>query len=96
MGARVDQFDPVVTLEGVRAAVERFVADRDWEKFHTPRNVALALVGEVGEVCELIQWKGELGVGAPELSADERVKLGEELSDVLVYLMRLGGEFCVV
>ena len=78
-----------VTLEGIRALMASFVAERDWERFHTPRNVALALVGEVGEVAELFQWKGEVSRGAPELGSDGRIRLGEELSDVLVYLVRL-------
>ena len=48
-------------------------------------------MGEVGEVCEILQWKGELEPGVPELTEEERVHLGEELSDVLIYLIRLAG-----
>lgn len=83
----VDEFNHATTLESIRAMIEDFVSRRNWERFHTPRNVALALVGEVGEVCELLQWKGE--VTRADLSEDDITNLGEELSDVLVYTTRL-------
>ena len=42
-------------------------------------------------MCEILQWKGEVQPGVPELTDDEKVHLGEELSDVLIYLVRLAG-----
>jgi dCTP diphosphatase len=89
-------FEPTLTLERLRGAMAGFVAERDWEQFHTPRNVLLALVGEVGEVAELFQWRGEVarGLGASWTAAD-REHLGEELSDVLLYLVRLA-DLCAV
>lgn len=83
-------FEATVTLERLRGAMAAFVAEREWERFHTPRNVLLALVGEVGEVAELFQWRGEVprGLDASWTAAD-REHLGEELSDVLLYLVRL-------
>ena len=48
-------------------------------------------MGEVVEVCEILQWKETVSPGTPELSEEERVHLGEELSDVLIYLIRLSG-----
>lgn len=84
-----------VTLEGLRRLMAQFVTERDWGRFHTPRNVALALVGEVGEVAEIFQWRGEMKPGAPGMSDADRTHLGEELSDVLVYLVRLA-DLCSV
>ncbi|KAL1161016.1 hypothetical protein V6Z11_A07G104100 [Gossypium hirsutum] len=46
-------------------------------------------VGEVGELSEIFQWKGEVPKGLPDWKEDEKVHLGEELSDVLLYLVRL-------
>lgn len=46
-------------------------------------------VGEVGEVCEIFQWKGEVQRGLPDWKDEEKQHLGEELSDVLLYLVRL-------
>jgi NTP pyrophosphatase (non-canonical NTP hydrolase) len=66
-----------------------FASERDWGRFHVPRNLLLALVGEVGELAELFQWRGEVAVGLPDWPAADKVHLGEELSDVLLYLVRL-------
>ena len=56
----------LVTLEDVRQRMQEFASARDWDQFHTPRNLALALVGEVGELCEIFQWRGDSKV-APGL-----------------------------
>lgn len=78
-----------LTLEDVRQRMEAFVNEREWQRFHTPRNILLALTGEVGELCELFQWKGEVPVGLPDWSEEDKKKLGDELADVLLYLCRL-------
>eukprot|EP01122_Echinamoeba_exundans_P006514 TRINITY_DN1851_c0_g1_i3.p1 TRINITY_DN1851_c0_g1~~TRINITY_DN1851_c0_g1_i3.p1 ORF type:complete len:165 (+),score=8.01 TRINITY_DN1851_c0_g1_i3:57-497(+) len=84
-------FDNSVTLESLRNALKSFARERDWEQYHTPRNLALALVGEVGELCEIFQWRAdaELSPGLPGWSPADKEHLGEELSDVLLYLIRL-------
>mmetsp|Transcript_16496 Transcript_16496/g.24843 ORF Transcript_16496/g.24843 Transcript_16496/m.24843 type:complete len:173 (+) Transcript_16496:85-603(+) len=69
--------------------MREFAEERDWNQFHLPRNLLLALVGEVGELSEIFQWKGEVKPGCPSFKEEERVHLGEELSDVLLYLIRL-------
>lgn len=53
-------------------------------------------MGEVGEICEILQWKGEVRPGVPELTEEEKVHLGEELSDVLIYLIRLAGMISMI
>ena len=78
-----------VTLLELRDRSREFAAQRDWEQYHTPRNLALAMVGEVGELCECFQWKGEVEPGLKDWSDQERTHLGEEMSDVLLYLVRL-------
>jgi len=45
-------FSSSPSLEELRLALRGFAAERDWDQFHTPRNLALAMVGEVGELCE--------------------------------------------
>lgn len=49
-------FKQETTFEDVRARQKEFADERNWEQYHTPRNLALALVGEVGELCEIFQW----------------------------------------
>jgi dCTP diphosphatase len=80
-----------VPLERLRAATAAFAAARDWEQFHAPRNLLLALVGEVGELSELFMWRGDMGAGPglPGWAPAEKAALGEELADVLLYLVRL-------
>eukprot|EP00753_Platysulcus_tardus_P017515 PLAT6426.1.p1 GENE.PLAT6426.1~~PLAT6426.1.p1 ORF type:complete len:271 (+),score=77.90 PLAT6426.1:197-1009(+) len=83
------RFSSRVTLESLRATMHAFAAERDWNQFHTPRNLLLALTGELGELAELFQWRGEVRPGCPGWTADEKEHLGQELSDVLLYTVRL-------
>ncbi|MBA0737820.1 hypothetical protein Gogos_011261 [Gossypium gossypioides] len=78
-----------VTLEELKKKMADFAKERDWDQFHSPRNLLLALVGEVGELSEIFQWKGEVPRGLPGWEDEEKQHLGEELSDVLLYLVRL-------
>ncbi|KAJ0051317.1 hypothetical protein Pint_01457 [Pistacia integerrima] len=78
-----------VTLDLLKKKMDEFAKERNWERFHSPRNLLLALVGEVGELSEIFQWKGEVPKGLPDWKEEEKVHLGEELSDVLLYLVRL-------
>ncbi len=69
--------------------MRQFSTDRDWHAYHDPKSVLLALVGEVGELAELLQWLP--ASTAAELARSEplRTRAGEELSDVLLYLILL-------
>lgn len=82
-------FTAGVTLEQIRAELSEFAVQRDWDQFHSPRNLALALVGEVGELCEIFQWRGEVPEGLPGWAEKDRTHLGQELADVFLYLLRL-------
>jgi dCTP diphosphatase len=82
-------FDRSISMEQLRQLQDQFARERDWEQFHTPRNLLIALVAEVGELSELFQWRGEVASGIPDWSEADRKALGEELSDVLCYLIRL-------
>ncbi|PWJ48467.1 dCTP diphosphatase [Quadrisphaera granulorum] len=69
-----------------------FSAEREWQRFNTPRNLALAMVGEVGEVAELLQWLTDAEAAAIATDPDReqlRQRAGEEISDVLAYLLLL-------
>ncbi|KAM1036813.1 hypothetical protein ACFX1X_032054 [Malus domestica] len=78
-----------VTLQELKKKMAEFSRERDWDQFHSPRNLLLALVGEVGELSAIFQWKGEVPRGLPYWKEEEKQHLGEELSDVLLYLVRL-------
>ena len=75
-------------LTELRDAMRRFAAERDWDRFHTPKNLAMALSGEAGELIEHFQWlTAEESASLPEPVRDE---VALELADVLLYLVRLG------
>jgi NTP pyrophosphatase (non-canonical NTP hydrolase) len=74
-------------LEELKARVRAFVAERDWERFHSPKNLAMALSVEASELVELFQWLTEEESGALDGAARRRV--AEELADVLWFLVRL-------
>lgn len=84
-------WDGSVSLESLRVRQADFAKERTWDQHHTPRNLALAMVGEVGELCECFQWRPDASttVGLPGWSEADREHLGEEMSDVLLYLVRL-------
>jgi dCTP diphosphatase len=79
----------VSDLAELRRALREMTDERDWGSFHDPKSVLLALVGEVGELAELLQWLPADRV--TELARAEPLhrRLGEEMSDVLIYLVLL-------
>ncbi|KFM61737.1 dCTP pyrophosphatase 1, partial [Stegodyphus mimosarum] len=83
------RFNEKITFEDIRILQQRFVEERNWNQYHVPRNLLLALVGEVGELAELFQWCGEVKEGLPDWTENEKEHLAQELSDVLLYLLRL-------
>lgn len=80
-------------LISLRNEVREFVAERDWEQFHTPKNLATALMIEAAELLEPFQW---LKTGEPE-ELDELKKnaISQEMADVLIYLVRLADKLDV-
>jgi len=64
-----------------------FAAARDWERFHSPKNLAMALAAETGELLEHFQWLTE--AQSRELDPSQRDLVAAELADVLLYLLRL-------
>ena len=80
-------------LARLRAIVRRFVDERDWDQFHTPKNLSSALAVEAAELLEHFQW---LQHGrSDELGADKLVQVRHEMADVLVYLVRLADKLDV-
>ena len=74
-------------LAELRDALRAFAAERDWERFHTPKNLAMALSGEAGELIEHFQWLSVEQSAALDATTREAVAL--EMADVLLYLVRL-------
>lgn len=74
-------------LQNLRDELRRFADERDWSQFHTPKNLAMALAGEAGEVIEHFQWL--TAEESASLSGEVREAVALELADVLLYLVRL-------
>ena len=77
-----------MNLDELRQEIAQFAKDRDWDQFHSVRNLVLAMVGEVGEVAEILQWVDDDRV-SELLNSGGRERLAEELADVLIYLVRV-------
>jgi dCTP diphosphatase len=78
---------PHDSLEELRQRLAEFATARDWEQFHTPKNLAMALIGEAGEIIEHFQWLTE--AQSCNLSPEKQQAVSYELADVLNYLVRL-------
>ena len=77
-------------LETLRAQLREFTAARDWDQFHSPKNLSMALSAEAAELLEVFQWLTEEQSHA--LPPDKRAAAGEEIADVLLYLIRLADQ----
>lgn len=78
----------VTDLEDLKQRQRQFAQERDWDQFHTPKNLSMALAGEVGELLELLQWLTPQQAAA---IADDPELLGaveEEVADIQLYLWR--------
>ncbi|WP_018871058.1 nucleotide pyrophosphohydrolase [Thioalkalivibrio sp. ALgr3] len=74
-------------LDDLAGRLEAFVRERDWEQFHSPKNLSMALAGEAGELIEHFQWLTE--ERSRELSDAEREAVQAEIADVQIYLLLL-------
>jgi dCTP diphosphatase len=77
-------------LEILREQLREFAAARDWGRFHSPKNLAMALSAEAGELLEIFQWLTEEESRA--LAPDAHAAASDEVADVLLYLIRLGDQ----
>ena len=80
-------------LQNLRNALRQFAAERDWDQFHSPKNLAIALNVEAAELLEHFQWLPDAEAAA--IPPEKCAKLREELADVLLYLIRLADKLNV-
>lgn len=74
-------------LADLAQRLRAFAREREWEQFHTPKNLAMALTVEAAELQEIFQWLG--GAESAVLNERDRQRVADELADVLLYLVRL-------
>jgi dCTP diphosphatase len=74
-------------IDELMAALDSFVAERNWAQFHAPKNLVMALTAELGELTEHFMWLDPQR--SDQLSDDERAAVAAEIGDVLIYLLHL-------
>lgn len=80
-------------LTDIRDKARAFATARDWDQFHSPKNLSMALSGEVGELVELFQWLTE--GQSRNLTPEQHEKVAHEIADVQIYLVRLADKLGV-
>ena len=78
-----------LTIEELALLVREFAADREWDQFHSLRNLVLALVGEVGELAAELQWVPDSDVQQLLTDPVQKKAVASELADIFSYLLRL-------
>ena len=79
----------LIDTVALERALEEFAKARDWEQFHSPKNLAMALTGEVGELVELFQWLTDAQARDAMKSPAQAMRIQEEMADVMLYLVRM-------
>lgn len=80
---------PLVEVRGAAEALKEFAEARDWAQFHSPKNLVMALSGEVGELNEIFQWMTEADSFKAASSEATAKAVRDEIADVTLYLIRL-------
>lgn len=78
---------PINSIESLRDRLREFAAERDWDQFHTPKNLSMALIAEAAELVEHFQWVE--GKTSHLLEEKVRPSVEEEIADIFIYLVRI-------
>jgi len=79
----------VSDLDDIREELRAFVAERDWEQFHDPKNLALAIASEAGELAALLRWIDNAKADTFAADAENRAAIAGEIADVAIFLLLL-------
>lgn len=76
-------------ISKIRSEVSKFIEERDWDQFHSIKNLSMALNVEASELLELFQWKTESDSNTVAQNPELKIKVEDELADIFVYLLRI-------
>ncbi|MDD3653612.1 MAG: nucleotide pyrophosphohydrolase [Desulfotomaculaceae bacterium] len=76
--------DKTTSLMELRDLIASFIEERQWQQFHTPKNLAMSVAIEAAELMELFQWSGE-----QEVDEEKLARVREELADVVIYCLAM-------
>jgi dCTP diphosphatase len=79
----------LININALESELQKFADEREWQKYHSPKNLAMALTGEVGELVELFQWLTEEESKSLAQDPKTAIAVRDELADVFLYLVRL-------
>lgn len=82
-----NKYSDINSIESLRYLLREFAGERDWDKYHTPKNLSMALIAEAAELIEHFQWVD--GDTSHLLESETRIQVEEELADIFVYLVRI-------
>ena len=81
------------SIDAIKARINQFAEERDWSQFHSPKNLAMAMIVEAAELVEHFQWMTEQE--SKNLDQEKKEQVAQELSDTFVYLLRIA-EVCEI
>jgi len=79
--------DRETSIEQLKAQVQKFVAEREWQKYHKPKNLAMSIAIEASELMELFQWADENE--SDTITQEKLLRLEDELADIMVYCLSM-------
>jgi NTP pyrophosphatase (non-canonical NTP hydrolase) len=82
------QSNGTITLLELKTEVEKFRDERDWKKFHTPKNLAVSISIEAGELLELFQWR-DIAIAEVKRDAKLMQKIRGEMADIMLFLLSM-------
>tara|TARA_B100000965_G_C19366626_1_gene658388 strand:+ start:75 stop:422 length:348 start_codon:yes stop_codon:yes gene_type:complete len=80
-----------MNIEEIQKRLDKFAKDRDWDQFHSPKNLSMALSVEVAELVEIFQWSNSGGLNEIE-NPETRKKIEEEVADIFIYLLKISAK----
>lgn len=78
-----------MSIESLQQYLRKFADDRNWDQFHNPKNLVMALAGEAGELLDVFQWLTPEESKSDNIGPQNRQAAKEELADVFIYLIRI-------
>ncbi|MFO7967150.1 MAG: nucleotide pyrophosphohydrolase [Archaeoglobaceae archaeon] len=85
----MSKMDSNTVIQELKQRLREFVRERDWEKFHNPKNIAESICIEAGELMDVFQWKSEQEVANWVLEQEKKERVAEELADVIIYSLNM-------
>ena len=85
----------MLNIEDIQKKLQKFASDRDWDQYHSPKNLAMALTVEASELMEIFQWLTDEESRQLANSPEQMAAVKEEIADVFLYLLRLSDKLNV-